>query len=91
MPAGRPRIYSDEERLIRNQQIRSQWRLDHPDKVRGYHAKYAAKPDVKERKRVWATANKDAVNARRRELYRLKQGNEDQPMEDQGTNDPQTL
>ena len=80
MPAGRPKQFTDEERLVRNAQIRSDWRRNHPEKVKEYHAKYSLKPEVKERKHQWAIDNKEAINARRREIYRLKRIDEEPPI-----------
>ena len=48
------------------------WQEAYPDKVKAYHRKYAAKDDVKERKREFERANRERINTRRRELYRLR-------------------
>ena len=63
---------SPEEILARNKAKRKQWRLDHPERVKEFHRKYNEKPGVAERKKEWARANKDYLNAKRRETYRMK-------------------
>ena len=62
---------SPEELTARHKAQQKAWREAHPDKVRAYHRKYAAKDDVKERKREFERANRERINVRRRELYRL--------------------
>ena len=62
---------SPEELAARHKAQQKAWREAHPDKVRAYHRKYAAKDDVKERKREFERANRERINVRRRELYRL--------------------
>tara|TARA_Y100001968_G_scaffold81089_1_gene72212 strand:- start:4205 stop:4459 length:255 start_codon:yes stop_codon:yes gene_type:complete len=61
-----------EEIIARNKAKQKQWRIDHPDRIKAFHAKYNAKPEVMERKAAWAREHKDDINARRREIYRLK-------------------
>ena len=61
-----------EELSARHKAQQKAWREAHPDKVRAYHRKYAAKDDVKERKRDFERTNKERINERRRELYRLQ-------------------
>ena len=63
---------SPEELIARNKAKQKQWRIDHPERVKQFNAKYNAKPDVSARKADWAREHKEAVNARRREIYRLK-------------------
>ena len=63
---------SPEELTARHKAQQKAWREAHPDKIRAYHRKYAAKDDVKERKREFERANRERINARRRELYRLR-------------------
>jgi hypothetical protein len=63
---------SPEELAVRHKAQQKVWREAHPDKVRAYHRKYAAKDDVKERKRDFERANRERINERRRELYRLR-------------------
>lgn len=50
-------------------QMRKDWRAAHPDRVKAYHAKHCAKPEVKERKRAWARANRAKINELRRAKY----------------------
>ena len=69
---------SPEEILARNKAKRKQWRLDHPERVKEFHRKYNEKPGVAERKKEWASANKDYLNAKRRETYRMKRLQETQ-------------
>ena len=57
--------------LQRNKQKQKEWRLNHPERIKEFHTKYNAKDCVKERKLEWARKNKDIINARRREQYRL--------------------
>jgi len=61
-----------DEIIARNKAKQKQWRIDHPDRIRAFHAKYNAKPDVVERKSTWARENRDLINTRRREIYRLQ-------------------
>ena len=61
-----------EELKTRHQAQQKAWRENHPDSVRGYHRKYAAKPEVKDRKREFDRTNREHINTRRRELYRLR-------------------
>ena len=63
---------SPEEIIARNKAKQRQWRIDHPDRVKQFNAKYNAKPEVTIRKAVWAREHKDEINTRRREIYRLK-------------------
>lgn len=63
---------SPEEIIARNKEAQRQWRLNHPERVRGFHKKYNAKPEVSARKTEWARAHRDEINERRREIYRLK-------------------
>ena len=48
------------------------WRQDHPDRVKAFNLKHNARPDVKERKKVWQNDNKDMLNAIRRQRYAEK-------------------
>jgi hypothetical protein len=64
---------SDRTLRAHNRQKQREWRAAHPDRVRGYYAKYAATGKDKPRKAAWAHANKDRLNARRRELYHHRQ------------------
>ena len=80
MPAGRPRIFTDEERLVRNAEARIVWRAANPELVKSYHRSYAAKEDVKVRKQNWAVENKLRINERRRQQYRLKKIPEGSPL-----------
>lgn len=61
-----------EQLVARNRQKQKEWRAKYPDRVKAFHAKYNQKDEVKARKLEWARENKDAINARKRELYRLK-------------------
>ena len=60
---------SAEELAARHKEQQRAWRMAHPEKVKGYHNKHNAKPEVKERRKAWQNENKDKINARRRELY----------------------
>ena len=62
---------TQEELAARHKAQQKAWREAHPDNVRAYHRKYAAKDDVKERKRDFERTNRERINERRRELYRL--------------------
>ena len=61
-----------EELTVRHKAQQKAWREAYPDKIRAYHRKYAAKESVKERKRDFENTNRERINARRRELYRLR-------------------
>ena len=63
---------SPEEIIARNKEKQRQWRLNKPERIRGFHRKYNQKPEVQERKLQWARENKEAINARRREIYAMK-------------------
>ena len=63
---------SPEELAVRHKAQQKAWREAYPDKVRAYHRKYAAKENVKERKRDFERANRERINERRREIYRLR-------------------
>ena len=63
---------SPEEIIARNKAKQQQWRLDHPERVKAFNAKYNAKPEVTSRKADWAREHRDKINARRREMYRTK-------------------
>ena len=60
---------SPEELAARAKAQRKAWRLDHPDRMREFYRKHAAKPEVKIRKLQWARDNKDTINAQRRAKY----------------------
>ena len=62
---------SPEALVARHKAQQKAWREAHPERVRGFHRKYAAKPEVKARKRAFEDANRERINTRRRELYRL--------------------
>ena len=59
-----------EEIIARNKAKQKQWRIDHPERIKAFHAKYNAKPEVKERKAQWTKDHREEINARRREMYR---------------------
>ena len=59
-----------EEIIARNKAKQKQWRIDHPDRIKAFHKKYNAKPEVSARKTQWARDHRDEINARRREIYR---------------------
>jgi len=61
-----------EEIIARNREARRVWRQSHPDRVKAFHKKYNAKPEVIARKSDWARAHRDEINERRREIYRRK-------------------
>ena len=61
---------SPEEIIARNKAKQRQWRIDHPERVREFHKKHNAKPEVSARKTEWARQHRDEINARRREVYR---------------------
>ncbi len=63
---------SPEELRIRHKQQQISWREIHPDRVREYHRKHHARPEVKQHRREWQQANRERLNARRRELYRMR-------------------
>ena len=63
---------SPEELRIRHKQQQISWREAHPDRVREYHRKHHARPEVKAHRREWQQANRERLNARRRELYRMR-------------------
>lgn len=63
---------SPEEIIARNKAKQKQWRLDHPERIKEFHKKYNAKPEVSARKTQWARENRDKINARRREIYRMQ-------------------
>jgi hypothetical protein len=58
-----------EEIITRNKAKQNQWRIDHPERVRAFHRKYNSKEEVLERKREWSRANRERINAKRRETY----------------------
>ena len=67
---------SPQEILERNKEKQRQWRIDHPERVREFHRKYNARPEVALRKSEWARKNRQIINTRRREVYasrRLKE------------------
>ena len=55
--------------MARNKAKQKQWRIDHPDRIKAFHKKYNAKPDVSQRKTQWARDHKDEINERRRQIY----------------------
>jgi len=59
-----------EEIIARNKAKQKQWRIDHPDRIKEFHKKYNAKPQVSARKTEWAREHRDQINTRRREIYR---------------------
>jgi len=61
-----------EEIIARNKAKQKQWRIDHPDRIKAFHKKYNAKPDVSARKTQWARDHRDEINTRRREIHRKK-------------------
>ena len=61
-----------EEIIARNKAKQKQWRIDHPHRIKAFHRKYNAKPEVSARKTQWARDHRDEINARRREIYRIK-------------------
>ena len=63
---------SPEEIVARNRAKQKQWRLDHPERVREFHKRYNAKPEVSARKTQWAREHRDVINKRRRDLYKSK-------------------
>ena len=63
---------SAEEIVARNKAKQKQWRLDHPDRILGFHKKYNAKPEVSARKTQWARDHRDEINQRRRLQYAQK-------------------
>ena len=58
--------------IERNKQKQREWRLSHPERVKEFHTKYNAKDSVKARKLEWARNNKESINMRRRNQYKLK-------------------
>ena len=64
------------------------WREAYPDKIRAYHCKHAAKPEVKARKKEFERANKERINVWRRELYILHRP---LPREDETISDAEAL
>jgi len=75
---------SPEEIIARNKEAQRVWRQNHPDRVKGFHKKYNAKPDVCARKTEWARLHRDEINERRRKIYRQKRSTEqetEQPQE----------
>ena len=58
-----------EEIIARNKAKQKQWRIDHPDRIKAFHRKYNAKPEVSARKTEWAREHRDEINTRRREIY----------------------
>jgi len=67
---GRPRIYSDEERVERMKFLRNRWMEAHREEHRAWDREYIQKPEVKQRRLQWARDNKEAINAKRRRRYR---------------------
>ena len=63
---------SPDEIIARNKAKQKQWRVDHPDRVLGFHRKYNAKPEVSARKTEWARDHRDEINERRRLQYQQK-------------------
>ena len=59
--------------LARTRAKQKQWRIDHPERIKEFHRKYNARPEVSERKLAWARQHKDELNERRRQQYRLAQ------------------
>jgi len=76
---------SPEEILERNKEKQRQWRIDHPERVRAFHCKYNAKPEVALRKSEWAKTNRQIINTRRREVYASRR-----PKENVGPNQDST-
>ena len=69
-----------EEIIARNKAKQKQWRIDHPDRIKGFHAKYNSKPETKERKAAWAREHRELINARRRDIYRQQKETATQTM-----------
>jgi hypothetical protein len=59
-----------EELCARHKAQQKAWRERNPELMSGYHRKYHAKPEVKERRARYSVVNKERINARRREVYR---------------------
>ena len=58
-----------EEKQARWIQMRTNWRLAHPDLIWGYHRKHALRPETTQRKLQWARDHKEEINARRRAAW----------------------
>ena len=67
-----------EEIIARNKAKQKQWRIDHPERIKQFHAKYNAKPETKERKAAWAKEHRTEINARRRAIYKAQREDNDQ-------------
>ena len=61
-----------EEIIARNKAKQKQWRIDHPDRIKAFHQRYNAKPEVSARKTQWAREHRDLINAKRRAAYRKR-------------------
>lgn len=88
---GRPRIFTDEERLVRNKESQARWRDDpvNREHKRAIGRAYKALTTTKERDREWYHKNKDAVNEHRRAKYRL--AHPLPPVENENTSDEAPL
>ena len=75
------------ELTARHKAQQKAWREQYPDKIRAYHRKYAAKEDVKERKKNFEKENRERINTRRRELYRLRNPFPSQALEEEKQNE----
>lgn len=63
---------SAEELLARQKRQQYEWRQANPEKVRAYYRKHNQTEKSIERRKTWAVENKERCNARRRELYRMR-------------------
>ena len=60
---------SAEQILARNKAAQKAWRAANPERMREHHKKCNAKPETKERKRLWAIANREVIRERTRARY----------------------
>ena len=63
---------SVDEIKIRNLVNQKRWKQEHPDNVRRNQKRYNDQKHVKERKLQWGRENRDLINERRRDRYRIK-------------------